>query len=236
MDIVELLGKENWTQTEGTRDDELYPLLQQIHEQQATLVNRYAGDGLLLDIGSGRNPLPPVANATNHVCLDPDRRLLEEARTKYDEYNYVRGLGDKLPFQSASVSTVFLRNVVHHLDRTQQEHLFDEVHRVLSADGAVVVYEGNENSWYRSFALGVGELVGYTEQSPHADDHGFVDRKRLTELCNYGGFDRELVGTTGSLLEPLAYLYPYDAFVNQIIDLRRHLDVPWWQVLVARKS
>jgi len=98
----------------------------------------------VLDIGCGTGTLAiAVKLAHPHVevsGLDPDPLALARARSKAAragvEVRFERGFGDALPFADASFARVFSSFMLHHLERSAQQHLLAEALRVLAPGGS----------------------------------------------------------------------------------------------------
>jgi len=91
--------------------------------------------GRVLDLGSGTGAAAPVLRSGQVVALDPVAPMLAlspiEAR--------VVGVGERLPFSSASFDGVFSAYVFRNL--TSVEETLAEIHRILRPGGAAAVVD-----------------------------------------------------------------------------------------------
>lgn len=222
-----------WDDTEGTRDNAGYPLLARIHDEHASLVDVGPGSAVL-DIGCGRNPITiPDARV---VGLDPDARLLKGIPTSTRLEGPIRGVGKHLPFPDEAFQSVFLRGIVHHLDIDQRQRTFSEIERVLQPDGELLVVEPDPTSRLRQVVWTVARLVGYEhEESPYVDDIGYANPHDVAELCANAGLEVTEKTWTGSIVSPLAFLYPWSFGIGGLDAIRRWMPAKWWFVCRARR-
>jgi len=226
---------DQWIETEGARDNLSYPLLDRVHGEHAKMLD-HAEDDRILDVGCGRNPLNMYVQSGRVVGIDPDRRLVAEAKEKLVHGEVCCGVGDELAFEDGSFDLVFMRGVVHHLSSEQRGETFDEIRRVLKPGGELHVLEPDPESRFRSLVWRVSERLGYEhEESPHIDSSGYVDASGLRDLCTGAGLEVTTQSTAGSLLSPLAFVYPYKFGVNSLEALYRWTPAAWWSRTVATK-
>lgn len=102
----------------------------------------------ILDFGSGvgvsiphwRSLLPD----TELVCMDISERSLEIARQQYPHgAMFIPYDGRSIPLPAGQFDIVFAACVFHHIEPGQQIVLLKELHRVMTADGLLFIFEHN---------------------------------------------------------------------------------------------
>lgn len=223
---------EQWKGTEGARDNERYPFLKNIHSKHTALLNVQEGD-YVLDLGCGRNPINPNASA-NVIGIDPDDQLVHQAVKKAPNADFSVGIGDNLPFANNKFDVVFMRGIVHHLNQEQRHDTFAEISRVLSSGGELITLEPDPDSWYRKFVWSTAARLGYEhEESPHIDDDGYANPEEIKELCINNNMKIKEQYKAGSLLSPLAFLYPLSIGVGVLTLLYKFTPANWWSLTRA---
>jgi ubiquinone/menaquinone biosynthesis C-methylase UbiE len=93
----------------------------------------------VLDVacGTGQFAEALLGLATNIAALDESPDMLRCAR-RHDEIRYVQGLAEKLPFDSDLFEMLTVGLAIHWFD---QEAFLREAHRVLRANGWLVVFD-----------------------------------------------------------------------------------------------
>ena len=91
--------------------------------------------GRLLDLGSGTGIAEPILGDRTVVALDPVREMLALSPIRYR----VAGVGEALPFPSASFDSVFSAFVFRNL--TSIEQTLAEMYRVLRPGGVAAVVD-----------------------------------------------------------------------------------------------
>jgi 2-polyprenyl-3-methyl-5-hydroxy-6-metoxy-1,4-benzoquinol methylase len=101
-----------------------------------------------LDLGAGDGNLVPVLASmgiTDIVALDYQRELLVECPRSVRR---VAGSAFQLPFDSAAFDVVVSMDLLHHLAPAQLGPTLDEIRRVLSCNGTLLVVEPAD-TWVR---------------------------------------------------------------------------------------
>jgi ubiquinone/menaquinone biosynthesis C-methylase UbiE len=115
-------------------------------EQYVYLVNKFGPQqGVFLELGCGTGEaVRQLANEGREIIgVDISMRLLKTKEASIDEEspNFVVADITHLPFQNRSVSCVALHEVIEHIPDVNE--LLDEILRVLSADGCVIIISPN---------------------------------------------------------------------------------------------
>lgn len=225
-----------WAETEGARDSRQYPLLNRVHARHSELL-KVDPENTVLDLGCGRNPISYHLEPVEVVGIDPDVRLLKEAKGLSLSDHLCCSVGDALPFASETFDSVFVQGVVHHLSERQRAATFAEIHRVLKPGGEVLVLEPDPDRLYRRIVWWFADAIGYRhEQSPHVDESGYVSPADIGLLCERADLDVVEQSYTGSVLSPLAFVYPATFGVGILEGLYRALPAKWWSVTRAMSS
>lgn len=198
---------QQWSKTEGTRDNRRYPLLERVHAGHADLLNVDEGENVL-DIGCGRNPT--VDDTITTVGIDPDPRLVAEAQQQVKDGDVYRASAADVPFATGSFDAIFIRGVVHHLDPGSRQRVFDEIVRILKPDGHVIIIEPDPESRFRQITWGVAGLFGHEDESEHVTDEGYVTRAEIKTICVDSGLDIIEQTGDGSLFSSIRLYIPFD--------------------------
>ena len=141
-----------------------------IHQAQAELLRPVAGGSRpsrLLDIGSGAGVgaalIAKVAQVDHVVCVDLSIPALQEVINRGFLPIVASAEGHKLPFPDESFAIVILDEVIEHLVDT--DSIMEEIHRVLTADGQLLISTPNLASWFNRLALLFGVQPAFSEVS-----------------------------------------------------------------------
>jgi ubiquinone/menaquinone biosynthesis C-methylase UbiE len=114
------------------------------------LKNKTRSECCILEIGAGTGL--HASYLTNHfadimyVGLDISEKMLHEAQKKFqsnnaDNWNFLAGDGNLLPFRDNSFDAVYISGSLHHFP--DPFNGFKEAYRIVKSDGAIVVMEPN---------------------------------------------------------------------------------------------
>lgn len=114
------------------------------------LKNKTRSEFCILEIGAGTGL--HASYVTKHfadikyVGLDISEKMLHEAQKKFlsnnaDNWNFLAGDGNLLPFRDNSFDAVYISGSLHHFP--DPFNGFKEVYRIVKSDGAIVVMEPN---------------------------------------------------------------------------------------------
>jgi SAM-dependent methyltransferase len=107
-----------------------------------------ACDPAVLDFGAGIGKSVPYFHKyfprPRIVCLDVSAKSLEIGRSRFgDAAKFVHFDGARVPFPDNSFDVAFLACVLHHIPQGEHISILKELHRVVRADGALLIYEHN---------------------------------------------------------------------------------------------
>lgn len=137
-------GAEEWiqaieTEKGGSRDNEIYPLLNEWSKElaPAVLVEIGSGQGICsekVDLGVGR-----------YIGVEPSPTLTDRAKTLYSEPNkeFLIGNAYDLPLADNIADAAFSVGVWFHLENLDQAHA--EVYRILKPGGELLIVTSNPN-------------------------------------------------------------------------------------------
>lgn len=102
----------------------------------------------ILDFGSGVGNAVPFINryipAANLCCVDVSRKSLAVAASRFPGMaEYTLFDGRTLPFEAGRFDAVFSACVFHHIPHGEHSRLLQELWRVLSPGGRMLIYEHN---------------------------------------------------------------------------------------------
>lgn len=111
----------------------------------------------VVDVGCGRGELVHhlVRAGAEATGTDFSAEALAIARAHTPEARWVLGDAKGLPFEDASVDTVYFLGVIEHLHDWELEKVFADFHRVLKPGGKVVVATCTNSFYYKSWSHGL---------------------------------------------------------------------------------
>jgi SAM-dependent methyltransferase len=141
-----------------------------IHNAQAKILRQVvvtSRPSRMLDIGSGAGvgaDLIARTAAIDHVvCIDLSIPALAEVRRRGFSPLVASAEGHKLPFPDKTFDIVMLDEVIEHLVDT--DSIMEEIHRVLSDQGQLLISTPNLASWFNRIALLFGIQPAFSEVS-----------------------------------------------------------------------
>lgn len=96
----------------------------------------------ILDCGCGPGHYGPLlldAGARSVIGLDRESRCLDQAKAGGSYLGLVRAMAEALPFRDGCADVVLLRYVIHHAEDPAKRAILEELQRVLSDKGRLVV-------------------------------------------------------------------------------------------------
>ena len=121
----------------------------------------------LLDIGSGAGvgaQLIAESAGIQHVtCVDISSGALAAVVARGFSGVVASAEGEVLPFENASFDVVVIDEVIEHLVDT--DSILDEIHRVLTPDGVLLLSTPNLAAWFNRLALLGGLQPAFSEVS-----------------------------------------------------------------------
>lgn len=141
-----------------------------MHTAQSRLMRRdrdHDKPRRILDIGSGAGVgaalISRTLGAEEVICIDLSVGALQEVRKAGFAPLIASAEGHRLPFPDASFDVVILDEVIEHLVDT--DSIMDEIHRVLRADGQLLISTPNLASWFNRISLLLGVQPAFSEVS-----------------------------------------------------------------------
>jgi ubiquinone/menaquinone biosynthesis C-methylase UbiE len=189
-----------------------------------TLESRYVGIDLSDEcVQFARKRIPPEFR---------DHFIVEVGDAKYAD-SLLRS--KRIP---ASFDIALMRGVIHHLEDPQKA--LEKIADLLSPGGRLMILEGNANSLYRRFVLGLADLVGIeheASQFPHSPPEDVID------LLQSVGFKRILLDYVPGLFAPLSYMGVGKKTFWNFADRLEHISYcvakkifGWWYFLIADRT
>jgi len=188
-------------------------------------------DILDLGCGTGRYSTPLAGRfGARVVAVDPSEKMLAEARKKTsDAVRYLRGSGEALPLDEASVDMVFISMAFHHFNDPQRVAL--ECRRVLREEGVVCLRGGVTDRIaaypYVRFFPGAPSMIANTLTSLEFVETTFVaagfqrHRHEVVEsevAPGWPAYAEKIAYRADSILAQLSD----DEFADGLAALRRH--------------
>jgi SAM-dependent methyltransferase len=141
-----------------------------IHNAQAKIMRPViasAHTSRLLDIGSGAGVgaslIAKTASIDHVVCIDLSVPALTEVRKRGFSPLIASAEGHKLPFPDKTFDVVMIDEVIEHLVDT--DSIMEEIHRVLTDQGQLLISTPNLASWFNRIALLFGIQPAFSEVS-----------------------------------------------------------------------
>lgn len=112
--------------------------------------------GRALEVGCGwGNVTSWVSEFADETCgLDPNRDALSKGDEHYPHIEFARGVGQSLPYGDGAFDLVLTVTVLQHVSPADITAVADEITRVLSDDGTLLIHEefdaeaGRSDSFY----------------------------------------------------------------------------------------
>jgi SAM-dependent methyltransferase len=94
----------------------------------------------VLDIGSGEGwTLADLDWVSRRIGVDTDTAILERARSRYPECEFLEIDGASLPFEDGAFDAIILSEVIEHVGDKNKQPVIDEVVRLLRPGGTLVL-------------------------------------------------------------------------------------------------
>ncbi len=137
------------------KSEEGYDLYAEFYDQKSAYLDSFEGHALLkmmkalkgkrvLDLGCGTGRIVPelLKTANEVVGLDTSKKMLEVAKKKFPNVEFVCGEAKALPFEDESFDAVVATFLIVHIPNP--EICFEEVYRVLKPGGVFLVTNINQ--------------------------------------------------------------------------------------------
>ena len=148
--------RERADQNEAASDyDRLYhgfPLAEYWDDDFVEFVRPHWHDGdRILDLGCGPASLydrwAHLPTPDRLVGIDISDRMIDEARVRYPEAEFVTGRAHELPFDNGSFDIVIASSVLHHIPDEHLDGAIEEIVRVLDEHGRLIGREPVSSAW-----------------------------------------------------------------------------------------
>ena len=161
-------------------------------------------DQKVLEIGCGEGHISKLLalKTRQYIAIDPDEHSIEKAKAEIQHVDFRIGHGESLEFEDGSFPLVLFTFSLHH----QESRLaLKEAHRVLAANGQLIIVEplvnGEFTQFFNLFEDETERILNALKSIAESDFE--IERKEsfftlvsfadLDELCNYP-FSRNTVG------------------------------------------
>lgn len=148
------------TEKEGSRDNEIYPLL-----------NKWSGElkpKVLVEVGSGQGVCSAKVNIGEgkYIGVEPSITLTERAKNLYPETNkqFLLGSAYEMPLENEVADAAFSVGVWFHLEDLDKAH--KEMNRILKPGAELLIITSNPNlhdvweSWFEVDSKEGKKLIG----------------------------------------------------------------------------
>jgi ubiquinone/menaquinone biosynthesis C-methylase UbiE len=97
-------------------------------------------DQKILEVGCGDGRMSKLLahNSRKYIAIDPDEQSIEKAKSEFPNVDFRIGSGEALEFEDESIPIILFTLSLHHLESSLA---LKEAHRVLTADGQLVILE-----------------------------------------------------------------------------------------------
>ena len=97
-------------------------------------------DQKILEVGCGDGRMSKLLahNSRKYIAIDPDKQSIEKAKSELPNVDFRIGSGEALEFEDESFPIILFTLSLHHLESNLA---LKEAHRVLTADGQLVILE-----------------------------------------------------------------------------------------------
>lgn len=127
------------------------------HLARYNFVSRFIKDKIVLDIACGDGYGSEIMKKTGAKVVfgvDNDKSIIEQAKQKYKDINFVSSEATNTPFEDNYFDIVISFETWHHLDSYQD--FIPEMHRILRLGGTLIISVPNEkviylNPFHRKF-------------------------------------------------------------------------------------
>lgn len=143
----------------------------------------------ILDIGAGGGQI--LKGVGDHFNVQKDKMFaLDLQPIENDAVTVISYTEDmRIPLEDNSIDLVIMLSLLHHVPPDARHSLLDEVHRVLSPNGRVIIRE-HDNDKSRAFYifLQLVHYVWYIHNNENKDDLILMTRNEANDLFTQHGF------------------------------------------------
>jgi len=119
---------------------------------------------VVLDLACGTGRLSKYAN----YGIDASPNMIEVARSKFPNKNFLVGVADKISLEDSSVDTIICFHFFMHLNQSKFDLVLKECHRILKPNGRIIfdipskkrrrLISYKANNWHAAFSLSFDDL------------------------------------------------------------------------------
>ena len=147
----------------------------------------------LLDLCTGTGDLISMANVKDSIGVDFSEKMLEIARVKHPNYNFINTNCSVLPFDDNSFDIITMGFGLRNIENREQ--VLKEIYRVLKPNGEFLQLDfGNKNFIGKIFEILIPNLVKFTSADKNAYEYlvqskrEFPEPKELIKEIEQSGF------------------------------------------------
>jgi SAM-dependent methyltransferase len=151
----------------------------------------------IIDLACGNGRWLDRIRPSSYVGIDPNEAMLEQARLRHPQAQFIRGDMTVLPFADGSFDgAMSMFGAMGHLPEKGQRAMIREIHRVLNPGGVAILTNGN---MWSPFALPVTltgnhvRLEGVRFKVYSATPHRFIDLLRGLNVMRLESYDHSFI-------------------------------------------
>lgn len=166
----------------------------------------------ILDFGCGIGASIPHMKAAfpdaQVTALDVSERSLDIARGRFgDKATYVQYEGDDIPLPEGGFDLIFSSCVFHHIDAAEHVAIFGRLHKLLAADGTMIIFEHNPLNPVSRYIVAT---------CPFDENAVLIRSSRFADVQRKAGFGKVRVSFTGFFPGSLRKLRPLEPLLAGI--------------------
>ncbi len=170
---------------------EVFSNYQGILEQTVIEIAKESGS-TVLDIGSGTGNLSYIAKLADYnvIGIDPNKKMLEIARGKFPDIEFVEGGFLNIPQVNSSIDAIISSYAFHHLSDEDKKLAALFFSTKLKPNGKVIIADTIYSCDNDKIDLIHDSLANnYTSLAEDLETEFYTTQKVLTDIFTYAGFD-----------------------------------------------
>lgn len=218
----------------------------------------------ILDVGTGPGNFIKVLKETFPTAkitgVDPMTELLDEAKRKYPDVQFIQGVAEKLPFPAVTFDVAGISMALHHLTKVSKG--LREIKRVVKKGGWIIIKEiisddlnpaQEVQKMYHHFRSKIDRILGVSHHETFKkdqviqmiEDSGisiqfFFEHKVDPEFLDDNEVEKR-IETMQNMIEKIEDKPEYEEMKSQISEFRKQVSIHGFQqatniVIVGRKS